>query len=763
MPVSALRNMLVRVGADITGLRQGLRNAQKDVAFFGRNVTGSLKEIQGQIAGAGAALGGGLLIKSGIQDAMRYEALMTTLGESMGESRKEFEKWQEQVGQSMGFSRLQGAETANMLSLNFKKIATDQEDLVRKTTKMMEVAAVVANKRGMTMQEVSDRIRSAMNQEADGADELGVNVRQAALEQTQAYKELAEGQPFDKLSESIRKTILYNAILEQVSQNLGTTLQDTTAMRMAVFTAALADVRMALGQAFLPILYNVLPILTKLANALYKVLQVIAAFMRSLFGGFKYKPPVTSGDVKTTNEQAKAMEGVGKAAEGAGKKSSKAAKKAKEAWKGLFGFDEVHNIKENADAAANAAGGAGDAAKDAGLGGLGDEAIAMPTGDFSGLEEGLDELAGKMDKYTKPIRDAFKVVAAYVREKIAEMRKWWREHGDTITKAFKAVSGVVGAIIRTLGKFIWDSITMVVDGLLKVFRGFITFFSGVFTGDWKAAIEGLQDIFFGALEALMGFWNLSFIGGLRKLLWEFAEAGIKRLVTFATDFKGVFSKGLTDVKGYWDKLFSGVKQILTEMKAFIDGKVELMQTSFKKFWDNVSNWAKKSADALKSIWGGIKEWFARTVINPIVSEMERIKDAFSKGIGEGFVYLINRAIDGFNNALAGFNRLKNATPFGKEIPDLKIPHLARGGITNGPTLAVVGDNFGGREVISPLDRLQGMLTTSVVQAMQMTGGNQTATGDIILNIDGRSFARIVKPLLDKEQNRVGSDVRIRTI
>ena len=77
---------------------------------------------------------------------------------------------------------------------------------------------------------------------------------------------------------------------------------------------------------------------------------------------------------------------------------------------------------------------------------------------------------------------------------------------------------------------------------------------------------------------------------------------------------------------------------------------------------------------------------------------------------------------------------------------------------------MVGDNVGGREVISPLDRLQRMMTNSVIQAMQLGGGgNNQSSGDIVFNIDGRSFARIVKPFLDKEQNRVGTDVRIRTI
>ena len=329
----ALRNLLVRVGADVSGLSAGLKKAQKDVKYFGRNVTGSLKEIQGKMAGIASVLGGGMLMKSGLQDAMRYEALMSTLGETLGESRNQFEDWQKKTGRAMGFSMLQGAELANMLSLNFKSIAKDTADLTDKTTKMMELAAVISNKRGMAMTEVSDRIRSAMNQEADGAQELGVDVRIASIKAGQAYQELANGAPWDELSENMRKTILYHHIFEQVSQNLGITMQDTTAQRMAVFTATLADVRLALGQAFLPILHVVLPILTTLANGLIRVLQIFGAFMQALFGkGFKFKPPVTSGDVKNTVNQGKALDGVGKSADKAGKKSAKAGKKAKKAW-----------------------------------------------------------------------------------------------------------------------------------------------------------------------------------------------------------------------------------------------------------------------------------------------------------------------------------------------------------------------------------------------------------------------------------------------
>ena len=157
-----------------------------------------------------------------------------------------------------------------------------------------------------------------------------------------------------------------------------------------------------------------------MAQALYRVLQVVAAFMRALFGGgFKYRPPVSSGDVKTTNQQAKALDGMGdaadkagKKAEGAGKKSAKAADKAKKAWSGTFGFDEVNAIKDPEQAAGAGAGGGGGGiggGGGGGLGGLGD-GIALPAPDFSAFEQGLDTMAQKFKKFTEPIRQHFSQV-----------------------------------------------------------------------------------------------------------------------------------------------------------------------------------------------------------------------------------------------------------------------------------------------------------------------------------------------------------------
>ena len=86
-----------------------------------------------------------------------------------------------------------------------------------------------------------------------------------------------------------------------------------------------------------------------------------------------------------------------------------------------------------------------------------------------------------------------------------------------------------------------------------------------------------------------------------------------------------------------------------------------------------------------------------------------------------------------------------------------IPALATGGITNGPTLAMIGDNPGGREVVSPLSDLKGMLIEAVGTAMLSTNQfiESDNKGDVILQVDGSTFARLIGPYTDKEKSRLG--------
>lgn len=65
-----------------------------------------------------------------------------------------------------------------------------------------------------------------------------------------------------------------------------------------------------------------------------------------------------------------------------------------------------------------------------------------------------------------------------------------------ITTAFRIAANVIESAA--------GSIKRVISGITKVFNGILDFISGVFTGNWKKAWEGVKNIFGGAFQALAG-------------------------------------------------------------------------------------------------------------------------------------------------------------------------------------------------------------------------------------------------------------------
>jgi hypothetical protein len=788
----ALRNLLVRVGADISGLAKGMADAQKTLDKFQKSVGKIGKNLKGQIVGALAGIGGAFLVKEGVEDAMKYEALMTTLGETMGASRQDFIKWQNQVGTSFGFSKLEGADLANKLALNFKSIAVSQEDLTQKTIKMMEIAAVIHNKRGMLMSEVSDRIRSAMNQEADGADELGVNVRIAAIQQSKAYAMMADGRPWDQLSTNMQKAILYSHILESVSKNLGTTMQDTTGLRMSAFTASLADVRLALGQAFLPIIYQVLPYLTAMANALRRVIEFVGMFFRAL--GFGFGGGSTgAGTVINMDDMsgtADAIGGVGDAAEEAGKKAKKAGKDAKS---GVAGFDELNLLPEPTKDTPSAGGG--------GAKGGGGGAVQMPSGDpYASLKDPmgfLPEITKKIQRLASTIREFFKSSEGF-----ETLRDGLYEIGDAFKGIFtgKGMKAFGKAFMDDFPDFV-DDLMMIAGGLSKIIAAPLKEIEGFINGDMRASWDGWGDLISGVYDIFTGTVGLIF-PDLGNFLDQFGDDFDKSWKDIGDKFVSG-SKTWTEAGKKWatsmtvDILGGIIKLTADGKKKFTDMKNSFIKDAVKSASDTKKSWEKLRKDA-GPIWDGIQvimsneidqakkdwdkkvkgmkdkfhehfsplsNWFKDKVSDPIKKAFSGMGKDLNWNIGSGLKYVYNKIAGKINHTLGDIAGLGVAGkyPF-KNIVRYGLPPMAKGGIVSSPMAALIGEGSE-PEAVAPLSKLSGMISNAVMDAMRVMGGNggNNVGGDIVLNIDGRTFARIINPHLQKELKRIGTNVRLQGI
>lgn len=144
----------------------------------------------------------------------------------------------------------------------------------------------------------------------------------------------------------------------------------------------------------------------------------------------------------------------------------------------------------------------------------------------------------------------------------------------------------------------------------------------------------------------------------------------------------------------------------------------------------VSKTMRRMWNRIKAPFTSVSEWFC----NIFKGAWNGIKSVFS-GVGKWFKNLfngilkfikapINFLIDGLNTLIKGVNKISFNVPkwvpsiggkkFGFDIP--QIPHLAKGGLVKAPTLAVVGDNMGASsgnpEVVSPLNKLKGMIQES---------------------------------------------------
>lgn len=164
------------------------------------------------------------------------------------------------------------------------------------------------------------------------------------------------------------------------------------------------------------------------------------------------------------------------------------------------------------------------------------------------------------------------------------------------------------------------------------------------------------------------------------------------------------------------------------------GFVSNMVSGFAKVWENFKNLMAGLGERVSGWFSANKEVITKTAITAGIV------------VGAGALALLApAAIPYVAGALGGL-----AT----------VPALAKGGITDGPMYALIGDNPGGKEVVSPLDTLQDMLVSAVGTAMMET--NQFDKGNsqpIVVKtyLDGREVARAIYEPLEDEKGRRGDD------
>lgn len=171
-------------------------------------------------------------------------------------------------------------------------------------------------------------------------------------------------------------------------------------------------------------------------------------------------------------------------------------------------------------------------------------------------------------------------------------------------------------------------------------------------------------------------------------------------------------------------------------------------------------WKKsdKFREVVTNAFEKVKEWGIKLVdwFKGLPDKMAKAAHGLWDGIKNGFRSAINWIIEKWNNFELRIPEITIPIPGADDIKiggytmsTPNIPMLAKGGITNGPMLSVVGDNPGGREVVSPLDDMFRMLDKAYAHGAN-GGGAQAARGPVrtILRVGERDFVAYLEDVAE---------------
>lgn len=768
-----LEELQVIIAATTQPMREELGKVQNEVKNLTKGVNQEVSKIQATFKKLGrivAAIGIGKILKDNVQSAMKVEGAIQQIKRTMGESSNAFLKWGKEHGVAYNMAQSDIANYGAVYSNLLSSFMGGSKQTMQYTQELLKASSIIASGTGRTMEDVMERIRSGLLGNTEAIEDLGINVNVAMLESTAAFERFANGRSWNQLDFQTQQQIRLFAILEQTSSKFGNEVMNNTNSSLQQLIAVLKDVGLNLGNAFLPIMNSVLPILTNFAMGLRTVTGYVATFMQALFGKSKKVGEGPKIAATTMNKAKSAAVGGANAQNGynkALKKTGDTAKKtAKEVNRLLGGFDEINSISNSGSSGGGLPGSGG---VGGGSGGISVPSISPPI-----IEEqdtsAISNMVEKVKELFKPLVEAFESLKKSLRpfmENIAENLKWFWDKilvpfskwtiSDLIPAFFNLLAGVLDIlnpiidVSQELCNWLWDNflqpiaawtggvIISVLNKLADVLKTI-----GAWMKEHKSIIEVLVvivgsfglalGIVTGAVKALIlvgSIWHgitvaLSTVTSVLSGAMAFLTSPIGLVVVAIT---AVIAIGILLVK-HWDEakakaieIWSKIKSTFVGFSSFLTGIFTRDWTkSFGIFGDIINSFMRNISNifnSIKRIFSGIIDFVTGIFTGNWSRAWRGVLNIFSgimSGLGAVIKSPLNAVIGLINGAISGLNKISVDIPdwvpgfggktFGVKIP--KIPYLAKGGIVDSATLAVVGE--AGKEAVMPLENNTGWIT-----------------------------------------------------
>ena len=319
------------------------------------------------------------------------------------------------------------------------------------------------------------------------------------------------------------------------------------------------------------------------------------------------------------------------------------------------------------------------------------------------------------------LKGVFDIITGILTSDMSKIFDGFTETGDAIMNILSTLLTALLDLTVAVLKVIWDTIVAIFqaiwDGIVAIFTPIGEWFSE----RWNDITTVLADVakWFG--DMFQKAWNaltniFSSIGTWFGERWNDVTTALANVATW---FGNIFKTA-----------FEAVKNAFSTIGSFFSG-----------VWTTVKNIFVNAGQMVGSAVGGA----FKSAVNAVLSTIENVVNGFI-GMINGVIGLINK-IPGVSLGSVGY---------------VSLPRLARGGIVDSPTVAMIGE--AGKEVVMPLENT-GFLQTmgrivggAVVNALGgglPQSGGFSGNGDIVIQIGGHEFGRVAIQEINREQERAG--------
>lgn len=312
--------------------------------------------------------------------------------------------------------------------------------------------------------------------------------------------------------------------------------------------------------------------------------------------------------------------------------------------------------------------------------------------------------------------------------------------------------------LTILAVLLWP-ITFFLAGVILVVTAVYGFFKWLWeqiVAVWNVVAPWFAELFQKAWDGIVNIWNA--VVGFFKGVWD----GIVEIFTEVTEwFKKVFSAAWDGIVEIWNtvsewfdtNVILPIIAVFTPVLNFLKKLFSDAWEGIKSVWNTVAGWfgtawtniknafgdvAKWFGDKFQDAWNRVTgifaslwTWFKTNVWDKIVSVFSAIGTTVADAISGAFKGVVNTVlrgvvgiINGFFGAINGAIDVINKVPGVsiKKVPKLDTPQLARGGVVEQATMALIGES--GAEAVVPLENNTEWIDKLASKINGASGGGQ---------------------------------------